>query len=123
MIKNGMPFSRSNVRYICDIKNINLSFNMENEEMIVGCIMVSLLHDKGPCIVGKIFIYKNTLPTFIEVNLDESYINYLFKDPPKMAKSIGDYAVSMLSVNFPDSILNMETSTDVGMIQLPKSQK
>lgn len=103
------------------IDKIDICFSIETPELIVGAIYINSHKSAQDTIVGKIFIYKYTSPYFIEVNFDETYINYLFEDPVGASNDIGDYTLKMLTIDFPGSILNMSTSNDIGMVQLPSS--
>lgn len=101
------------------IKKIHVAVTVETREMIIGAILVNILGTSGDTVVGKVFIYKNESPVFIEVNMDESYIEYLFKDPGEASYRIADNALEMLTFNYPGAILNMEASSDIGCIRLP----
>lgn len=116
---SGFPHQAGN--YGNGINSIDIAFNIETKEMIIGAVIVSSTNSPEAGVAGKIFIYKHSSPAFIEVNIDESYINYRFDDPAEAARSIAEYAIDMLTIDFPGSILNMETSRDIGMIRLPKS--
>ena len=103
------------------IRNMDISFSIETPEMIIGAVYIN--SDKSPedTVVGKIFIYKHTSPYLIEVNFDETYIGYLFDDPPDASYKIANYTLKMLIIDFPGSLLNMSSSNDIGMVQLPKT--
>lgn len=103
------------------INSVDISFSIESPEVIVGAVLIKTKELPDDTVIGKIFIYKYLTPKFIEVNFDETYINYLFSDPVSASYDIANYAVTMLTVDFPGSILNMSSSSDIGMVQLPGS--
>lgn len=103
------------------INKIDMHFNIETQDMIIGAVFINSARSMSDTVVGKIFIYKYTTPRFIEVNFDESYINYLFDSPDDASRDIADYTLKMLTIDFPGSILNMSSSTDIGLVQLPQS--
>lgn len=103
------------------ITDMDITFSIETKEMIIGAVTVSSANSPETGVAGKIFIYKHASPVFIEVNIDESYISYRFDNPAEAARIIAEYAIDILTIDFPGSILNMETSRDIGMIQLPKT--
>lgn len=103
------------------ISKVDVNFSVETSEMIIGAVLVSSDNAPEDTVVGKIFIYKYTTPYFIEVNFDETYIKYLFGDPASASYDIANYALSMLTIDFPGSILSMTSSSDIGMVQLPKT--
>jgi hypothetical protein len=106
----------------CDkINKIDLRFSIDTTEMIIGAVFVNSLKSPEDTVVGKVFIYKYTNPRFIEVNFDESYLNYLFEDSTAASRDIADYTLKMLTLDFPGSVLNMSSSTDIGLVQLPQS--
>jgi hypothetical protein len=103
------------------ISKIDINFNLETPEMIIGAVFVNSIRSPKDTVVGKIFIYKYTAPFFIELNFDESYISYLFDNPAYASKNIADYTLRMLTIDFPGSILNMSSSNDIGLVQLPQT--
>lgn len=103
------------------ISKVDVNFSVETPEMIIGAVLVSTDNVPDDTVVGKIFIYKYTTPYFIEVNFDETYIKYLFGDPASASYDIANYALSMLTIDFPGSVLSMTSSSDIGMVQLPKT--
>jgi hypothetical protein len=103
------------------INKMDINFTVETPEMIIGAVLINSAKSPEDTVVAKIFIYKYTTPYFIEVNFDESYINYLFDDPESASAGIANYALKMLTVDFPSSVLSMSSSTDIGMVQLPQS--
>lgn len=105
------------------IKKIHVTVTVETREMIIGAILVNLQGSPEDTAAGKVFIYKNESPVFIEVNMDESYIEYLFKDPWEATYKIADNALKMLTSDYPGAILNMEVSSDIGCIRLPHPVK
>jgi len=102
----------------CIIK-VDINFSIENSDMIVGAVLVDSIRSPESTVVGKIFIYKYTAPKLIEVNFDETYINYLFDDPVSASYDVANYTMNMLTVDFPESIISMSSSYDIGMVQLP----
>lgn len=103
------------------IRKLDINFSIETPDMIIGAVLVSSEKSPDETVVGKIFIYKYTTPNFIEVNFDETYINYLFDNPASAAYDISNYTLKMLTIDFPSSVLNLASSTDIGMVQLPQS--
>lgn len=103
------------------IKRIDMNFSVETPQMLIGAVFVSTVRSPEDTVIGKIFIYKYATPKFIEVNFDETYIEYLFTDPESASQDIANYAMSMLTIDFPGSILNMSLSRDIGMVQLPQT--
>jgi hypothetical protein len=102
------------------ITKLDINFSVETPEMIIGAVLVSSKKAPEDTVVGKIFIYKYTTPNFIEVNFDETYIGYLFDNPASASYEISNYTLKMLTIDFPSSILNLASSTDIGMVQLPQ---
>lgn len=103
------------------IRKVDINLSAETPEMIIGAVLVNC--DKSPedTVVAKFFIYKYTSPNLIEINFDETYIKYLFDDSASASYDIANYALTMMTIDFPGSILNMSSSYDIGTVQLPKT--
>lgn len=105
------------------IKSIDISLTAETSKMIIGAILVNSIKSPENTVVGKVFIYKNEHPVFIEVNIDESYIEYLFEEPAGASYEIANFVLNILTIYYPGALLNMESSIDIGCIRLPLSIK
>lgn len=103
------------------INGIDINFSVENRDIIIGAVLVNSLKCPDDTVVAKLFIYKYTTPAFIEVNFDETYIDYLFDNPADALNEIADYTLKMLTIDFPMSILSIASSVDIGMVQLPQT--
>lgn len=103
------------------INKVDVNFTLESPDIILGAVMINSAKSPEDTVVGKIFIYKHLSPSFIEVNFDETYISYLFDDPISASYDIANYTLSMLTIDFPGSVLNMASSSDIGMVQLPQT--
>ncbi|KPU46339.1 hypothetical protein OXPF_00670 [Oxobacter pfennigii] len=104
-----------------EIKTIDINLNIETPDIIIGTVMISCKKNPETTVVGKIFIYKHTSPYFIETNFDETYLKYLFDDCQKASYDISNYVLTMLTIDFPSSVLSMSSSHDIGMVQLPNT--